>query len=86
MRSISVADAAAEMGVSESLIRSLLYRGEITGYRAGRAVRVFVESIEDYQRRRAYSAAPPAIPPRKKALRKSTGYTDALRRLNHLLA
>lgn len=50
MRSIPISEAAREMSVSETWVRRALHRGALRGHKAGRAVRVFVESIEEYQR------------------------------------
>lgn len=85
MRSISVAETAGEMGVSETLVRSLLQKGELSGYRAGRVIRVFTESVEDYQRRRAINPEEQAKPVRKKTERKSSSYWKAVRTLDSLL-
>lgn len=50
-QSITLEEAASEMSVSPETIRKLLGRGELRGHRVGRAIRVYQESVEDYQRR-----------------------------------
>ena len=50
-RSVCIQEAADEMSVSMDTVRNLLDRGMLRGHRVGRALRVYHESLEDYQRR-----------------------------------
>jgi excisionase family DNA binding protein len=52
-RSIRLTDAAQVMSCSTTTIRRLLAAGELQGHTVGRAVRVYLASIEEYQRGRA---------------------------------
>ena len=46
------------MDVSEAHVRRLLSRGDLRGHRVGRVIRVYAESIDDFQRRNEYHPAP----------------------------
>jgi excisionase family DNA binding protein len=53
-RYISVAAAAAQLGVAEVTVRSLLGRSELEGIRVGRVIRVDANSIEAYRAANVY--------------------------------
>jgi excisionase family DNA binding protein len=88
MRSVSITKAAEEMDVSEAHVRRLLSRGDLRGHRVGRAVRVYAESIEDFQRRN--EIGPDRVEPEPRAstrtgARKSASLQAAEVTLNRLL-
>ena len=71
-RAVTVKVAAELMGADESTIRKLVVAGELRGYRLGkRGVRIFVSSIQDYQKRQAIVSAP---------VRKAMASPSAMRR------
>lgn len=78
--SVSVATAAGRLDCDNSTIRKLLASGELEGHRLGkRALRVYVDSIEAYQRRRptvGKGPAEPPAPPRK--ARKAAAHREAV--------
>lgn len=84
-RAIPIAEAAAEIGVSPRTVRGLLERGEIRGHRVGRAVRVYLESLEDYQRRNEITPRAPAPDgPKRPGRRKSPRSGEAMQKLARL--
>jgi excisionase family DNA binding protein len=85
MRSVSIAKAAEEMDVSEAHVRRLLSRGDLRGHRVGRAVRIYAESIEDFQRRNEYLSAPVARVKPRSGQRKSEAFRVAEQALKRLV-
>jgi excisionase family DNA binding protein len=84
MRSVSITKAAEEMDVSEAHIRRLLSRGDLRGHRVGRVVRIYIESIEDFQRRNEYQPTLGERAQKPSKQRKSEAFRaaeDALKRL-----
>jgi hypothetical protein len=63
-RSVPIELAADEISVCPKTILRLLGKGDLKGHRVGRAVRVYLDSIEDYQRRNEYAPVAPAAPKR----------------------
>ena len=80
-RSITIEAAAREMAVSPDTVRALLRRGELRGHRVGRAIRVYAESLGDFQRR--HELTPPPQPTRR-AKRTSAGHQEAMAALKGL--
>lgn len=54
---IPVAAVAAQLGVSDDLVRGLIERGELVAHKFGRALRVSVPSVEEYLCRSRVHAA-----------------------------
>lgn len=81
-RSVPLSQAADEMAVCQDTVRRLLDRGELRGHRVGAAIRVFAESLDDYQRRHE-------VTPRLKAMarpqrRANRGHQRAMQDLERL--
>ena len=81
-RSIPLSQAADEMTVSPDTVRRLLDRGELAGHRVGRDLRVFVDSVDDYQRR--HLITPRTAAPPKPSKRPNKGHLRALQDLERL--
>lgn len=81
-RSVPLSQAAEEMAVCQGTVRRLLYCGELRGHRVGASVRIFIESLEDYQRRHEVTPRPQAVVnPLRRANR---GHQRALQDLQRL--
>lgn len=68
---ISVREAAAAMGDDPATVRRLLKAGLLEGYESGQGtkrprLRIYVDSIAEYRRRRAIGAANDDTPPRRR--------------------
>jgi excisionase family DNA binding protein len=72
---------AEALAVSTDTVRDMLRRGDVEGFRVGRAVRIYLDSVEAFQRRHAIQ--PQRDAPRKNP--KSTNrHVNALRALDRL--
>ena len=81
-RSMTIERAAEEMAVSQDTVRTLLERGELRGHRVGRVIRVYEESVEDYQGRNEYKPKVTLKTPRPKAAsRRHKAAMEALRKV-----
>lgn len=63
---ISVAEAASQLGVCVGTVYKLAHNGELEGYAVGRAIRIYADAIQLYRERHALKATP-AAPPVKAA-------------------
>jgi hypothetical protein len=62
-------------------VRRMLERGDLEGHKSGkRGIRVFLDSVEAWQKKTALGALAPAQPPRPVAARQMTGATQAAHR------
>lgn len=71
LQAVRIKTAAELLDCEETIIRRLLRKGELRGFKLGRAVRVLLQSIEDYQQRQSLSPPQEPLPPkpRQKAWR-----------------
>lgn len=67
-RAITVSAAATEMGADESTVRKLLKDKKLRGYRLGkRGVRIYVNSIREYQEHQTLGETPAGRNPTRQA-------------------
>lgn len=81
-RSVPLAAAAEEMAVCPETVRRLLALGELRGHRVGVMIRVFADSVEDYQRRHELTPEPRATA--RPQRRVGRGHQRALQDLERL--
>ena len=81
-RSVTIQEAAEEMSVCMDKVRDLIDEGELKGHRVGRAVRVYLDSISDYQRRN--EIAPRTIATPKRTRKIATAHLQAMDELTRL--
>ena len=62
LQAVRIKTAAELLDCEETIIRRLLRKGELRGFKLGRGVRVLVQSIEDYQQRQALPIPEPPVP------------------------
>ena len=65
-RSVRVARVADALDMEEARVRKLLKDGQLQGHRIGkRGIRIYVDSVEELQRRTALGIPPDPKPPRQ---------------------
>ncbi len=84
-RAASIQTVADLLDVSADWIRDRLRSGELQGFRAGREIRVYLDSVDAYQQGRAYEPRRGEPGPRKPDRRpRHRAHTDALNRLKSM--
>lgn len=86
IQAVRIKTAAELLDCEETIIRRLLKKGELRGFKLGRGVRVLVQSIEDYQQRQALPLPdePPPPKPRRTTRRETIEQQKAMEYLRSL--
>lgn len=86
LQAVRIKTAAELLDCEETIIRRLLRKGELRGFKLGRGVRVLVQSIEDYQQRQALPLPdePPPPKPRRQTRRETIEQQKAMEFLRSL--
>ncbi len=72
-QTVTIKESASGLGCSKEMAYKLFKAGELRGYKIGRVIRVFADSIAEYQQRNsnrepAQQACNTVIPPRANRL------------------
>lgn len=82
-RSVRVAKVAEALDMEEARVRKLLKDGQLQGHRIGkRGIRIYVDSVEELQRRTALGIPPDPKPSRQRMKRGPSA--DAYQAMAHL--